>query len=183
MRVCVRQVHKHTEKTPYSVTYCKEGLLSLCLSAPRALEQKKRAMAQAEEERRRRALEERRQTQREATERCKMAISRLRSSSRPLHSHTRDIPVESKHSSKFYFVCTPFSKNLLFCLNLNGACPNGVLGSNSYCHFSAVSFQFTMLMCQHGKQRLIGPQAAERVEEEEEGEKEEEGWCWGGRLN
>ena len=63
----------------------------------RALEQKKRAMAQAEEERRRRALEERRQAQREATERCKMAISRLRASSRPLHPRARDIPVECKY--------------------------------------------------------------------------------------
>ena len=64
----------------------------------RALEQKKRAMEQAEEERRRRALEERRQTQREATERCKMAISRLRISTRGSNNHRhQDVPVESEY--------------------------------------------------------------------------------------
>ena len=62
----------------------------------RALEQKKRAMELAEEERRQRALEERRQTQREATERCKMAISRLRISSRTSNPRHRDVPVESE---------------------------------------------------------------------------------------
>lgn len=52
-------------------------------------------MAQAEEDRRRKALEERRQAQREATERCKMAISRLKGSSRSVNHHSRDIPLES----------------------------------------------------------------------------------------
>ena len=50
-------------------------------SVSRALEKKKRDMALAEEERRRKALEERRQAQKEATDRCKLAISRLRGSS------------------------------------------------------------------------------------------------------
>ena len=55
-------------------------------------------MEQAEEERRRRALEERRQTQREATERCKMAISRLRISTRGSNNHHhQDTPVESEY--------------------------------------------------------------------------------------
>lgn len=42
----------------------------------RALEQKKVAMAQAEEERRKRALEERRKVQQEATDRFRSAIYR-----------------------------------------------------------------------------------------------------------
>ena len=48
----------------------------------RALEQKKHAMALAEEERRKKALEERRRAQQEATERFKSAIGRLRSASK-----------------------------------------------------------------------------------------------------
>ena len=70
--------------------------MSECNLSHRALEQKKRAMAQAEEDRRRKALDERRQTQREATERCKMAITRMKGLSRSSNAQfTRDTGVES----------------------------------------------------------------------------------------
>ena len=54
-------------------------------------------MALAEEERRRRALEERRRTQKEATERFKSAISRLRSApSKPKRGKGEEMNVESE---------------------------------------------------------------------------------------
>ena len=63
----------------------------------RALEEKKRAMALAEEERRKRALEERRRAQKEATERFKSAISRLRSaSSKPKRGKGEEMNLESE---------------------------------------------------------------------------------------
>lgn len=60
------------------ITYC---LGCIC----RALEEKKRAMAVAEEQRRRKALEERRKAQHEATARFKSAICRVKSNPRAKH--------------------------------------------------------------------------------------------------
>ena len=56
-------------------------------------------MAVAEEERRKRALEDRRKAQQDATEKFKMAISRLRSVSKPQQSQNpsrNDVHVECK---------------------------------------------------------------------------------------
>ena len=53
--------------------------VSCLLSILRTLEQKKRAMVQAEEERRRKALEDRKKVQVEATQKFKSAINRLKS--------------------------------------------------------------------------------------------------------
>lgn len=47
------------------------------------MEEKKRAMAEAEEERRRKALEERRQSQQQATDRFRSAIGRIKFSKNP----------------------------------------------------------------------------------------------------
>ena len=69
-------------------------------------------MVRAEEERRKKALEERRQSQREATERCKLAMSRLKGSSKlGSTTHPRDIPVESmsKLVISFHFITASLS--------------------------------------------------------------------------
>ena len=91
--------------SPYFLTSF-PPFLSPSLS-PRALEQKKQAMARAEEERRKKALEERRQSQREATERCKLGMSRLKGSSRlGSTTHPRDIPVEGMLDHELWFSFT-----------------------------------------------------------------------------
>lgn len=48
------------------------------LCGNRAMEEKKRAMAEAEEERRRKALEDRRQSQQQATDRFRSAMCRIK---------------------------------------------------------------------------------------------------------
>ena len=85
-------------------------------------------MEEAEEERRRRALEERRRTQREATERCKMAISRLRLSSRTSSSTTtnsrqRHMPVESEsiNACVFHFRVLRKLNTIIMCISFQFA--------------------------------------------------------------
>lgn len=62
------------------------------------MEEKKRAMAVAEDERRKRALEERRRAQQEATERFKTAICRLKTTSKgpSAPARHREMHVECK---------------------------------------------------------------------------------------
>ena len=68
----------------------------------RALEEKKRAMAVAEEQRRQKALEERRKAQHEATARFKSAIVRMKSNpTRPKNKPGENL--ESMLSTSFYF--------------------------------------------------------------------------------
>ena len=104
-------------------------VLSMLLVTRRALEARKRAMEEAEEERRRRALEERRRTQREATERCKMAISRLRLSSRTSSSTTtnsrqRHMPVESEsiNACVFHFRVLRKLNTIIMCIYIIPVC-------------------------------------------------------------
>lgn len=72
----------------------------------RALEQKKQAMAKAEEERRRKALEERRRTQQEATDRFRNAIYRnfrpLSTTSVPTTKSLKINPSTENIHSKLY---------------------------------------------------------------------------------
>ena len=70
-------------------------MLILC----RALEEKKRAMGIAEEQRRRKALDERRKAQHEATARFKSAICRIKSN--PKAKHKPGDNIESMPTTAF----------------------------------------------------------------------------------
>jgi hypothetical protein len=58
----------------------------------RAMEEKKRAMAEAEEERRRKALEDRRQSQQQATDRFRSVIGRVKVSKPPSLGRKLSLP-------------------------------------------------------------------------------------------